>query len=69
MITSEAIKNCAEAIEAKERQFVECRKIMKEHELTYQYLHELEGMKAAFQIITGESYIDYFIRQIEEAQE
>ena len=69
MITSEAVNALAQAIDTKERQFIECRKIMKEHELTYRYLHELDGMKAAFQIITGESYIDYFIRQIEEAQE
>lgn len=30
------------------------------------YLHELEGLKQAFEIVAGETYNDYFIRTLDE---
>lgn len=62
----ENIKRLAEAIEASEKKFADCQKVMGVGEslLTTIYLHELEGMKKAFEIVAGESYFDYFFRTV-----
>ena len=64
------IKALADAIETSEKKFTECRELMSGNEalLTTIYLHELEGMKKAFQIITGKSYFDYWMEQIERME-
>ena len=51
-------KLLASAIEAKEARFMEAKK----YELKYLasiYLHEVDGLKEAFKIVFGISYIDY----------
>ena len=58
----EGIKALAAAIEEKEAQFMAC-KDMDTDTLRRKYLHELDGLREAFRIITGETYIDWFIRQ------
>ena len=62
------IKRLADAISTSEKKFTECQKLMAGDEslLTTIYLHELEGMKKAFEIVAGESYFDYFLRTTEE---
>ena len=61
---NEKIKALATAISIKEARFMEAKK-SKLSTLANIYLHELDGLKEAFQIVAGETYTDYFIRLVE----
>ena len=58
---NDRIKALASAIDEKEEKFMECKKARVDY-LAKIYLHELDGLKQAFQIVTGESYTTYWLR-------
>lgn len=55
-------KLLASAIEAKEARFMEAKKCNLKY-LASMYLHEVDGLKEAFQVVFGISYIDYIIQE------
>ena len=56
-----AIPKLAAAIEAKEDEFMVAHRVGNKLLKTF-YLHEAEGLKEAFEIVAGESYVDYLLR-------
>ena len=58
---NEKIKALASAIEEKEEKFMDAKKLQLS-DLARMYLHELDGLKEAFRIITDESYMTYWLR-------
>lgn len=58
------IEKLADAIREKEDYFLLAKRARNEL-LTKIYLHESNGLKEAFEIVAGETYIDWFIRQLD----
>ena len=62
---NEIIEKLYGAITAKQEKFMSVLETLgSDNTLTRIYFRELEGMKEAFEIVAGESYIDYFCRKI-----
>lgn len=60
-----AIEKLYDAITAKQEKFMSALETLgSENTLTIIYFRELTGMKEAFEIVAGESYIDYFCRKV-----
>lgn len=61
----EIIEKLYDAITAKQEKYMSALETLgSDNTLTLIYFRELEGMKEAFEIVAGESYIDYFCRKV-----
>ena len=62
---NEIVEKLYDAITAKQEKFMGALEALgADNALTRIYFRELEGMKEAFEIVAGESYIDYFCRKV-----
>lgn len=61
----EIIEKLYDAITAKQEKYMSALETLgSDNTLTLIYFRELAGMKEAFEIVAGESYIDYFCRKV-----